>query len=80
MTARISGPARTCIVCRQVRAKDDLVRLVVVGERIERDPDGTRPGRGAYVCATPACRSRAKDRAATALRAPGSEWAVEETA
>jgi hypothetical protein len=53
------GPRRTCVVCRAVRAKGDLVRLV-------RRPDGTvavdarghLPGRGAYVCRGTDCAGR----------------------
>lgn len=54
------GPIRTCLGCRQRRAKDELVRLA-------RRPDstvcvdgrGVQPGRGAYVCAAPECVERA---------------------
>jgi hypothetical protein len=50
------GPHRTCIVCRRVRPKGELVRLA-------RSADGTvvvdrraaMPGRGAYVCEDPGC-------------------------
>jgi uncharacterized protein len=52
------APTRTCLGCRQRRPKRELVRLV-------RRPDGlvavdaAGPGRGAYVCAEPACVERA---------------------
>jgi uncharacterized protein len=52
------APTRTCLGCRQRRAKHELVRLV-------RRPDGRvavdarGPGRGAYVCAEPGCVERA---------------------
>jgi len=66
-------PTRTCLGCRQRRAKRELVRLV-------RRPDGVvvvdaesvRPGRGAYVCAEAECTERAlkTGRLAHAFRAP----------
>jgi predicted RNA-binding protein YlxR (DUF448 family) len=44
-------PQRTCIGCRQVRPKRDLVRLVVDADgRVVVDPTGKRSGRGAYIC------------------------------
>ena len=49
-------PQRTCVVCREVRNKRELVRVV-------RTPDGTlvvdetgkKNGRGAYLCRKSAC-------------------------
>ena len=49
-------PQRTCIACRQIREKRNLIRLV-------RGPDGTvsvdisarKPGRGAYLCSKKDC-------------------------
>ncbi|HEV8640764.1 MAG TPA: YlxR family protein [Methylomirabilota bacterium] len=65
------GPRRTCVGCRQVRPKLELVRLV-------RRPDGvvvhdpTGVGRGAYLCADPGCLERAmkSGRFAQAFRKP----------
>ncbi len=49
-------PQRTCVVCRQVRAKRDLIRLVRVADgRVEVDPTGRKPGRGAYLCSASEC-------------------------
>ncbi len=49
-------PLRTCISCRQVKAKGELVRLVRVGSgRVEVDADGKKDGRGAYLCPAPEC-------------------------
>ena len=42
-----------------MRAKPDLVRVVRSVEGYGIDPSGKRPGRGAYVCAQPACVARA---------------------
>jgi len=45
-------PQRTCIGCRQVKAKSDLIRIVrsPAGETITVDPSGKEKGRGVYVC------------------------------
>ena len=49
-------PQRTCIVCRETTAKRELVRVVRgLDGRIEVDPTGKKPGRGAYVCRTKEC-------------------------
>ncbi len=50
------APQRTCLACRQVRAKPELVRLVRTAEgHIEIDVRGKRAGRGAYLCRLAAC-------------------------
>lgn len=67
-------PQRTCIVCRQVRPKAELIRIVhtVAGE-IKPDEGGREAGRGAYLCPSRECweqllkRDR-KDRLSRALR------------
>ena len=45
-------PQRTCIGCRQVKAKRDLVRIVKSssGKAIKLDLHGNEKGRGAYIC------------------------------
>ena len=49
-------PQRTCIVCRQVRPKRELIRVVRTGAgHIELDPTGKKSGRGAYLCARRSC-------------------------
>jgi len=54
------APTRTCLGCRQRRAKGELVRLVRAGDgEVVVDAGGSRPGRGAYVCAVPECVQRA---------------------
>lgn len=49
-------PERTCIVCKQVRPKRELIRIVrtPVGH-VELDPTGKKSGRGAYLCARRSC-------------------------
>jgi predicted RNA-binding protein YlxR (DUF448 family) len=53
-------PQRTCVACRRVRDKRDLVRLVcTAGGDIEVDSTGKKEGRGAYICPDPACWEKA---------------------
>jgi len=42
-------PQRTCVGCRQVLAKRELIRLVRTPEGVFVDLTGKRPGRGAYL-------------------------------
>ena len=49
-------PQRTCIGCRQVRPKRDMVRLVRTPEgELVIDETGKRNGRGAYLCRRREC-------------------------
>ena len=49
-------PQRTCIVCRQVRPKRELIRVVRSPDgHMLLDPTGKKSGRGAYLCARRAC-------------------------
>jgi len=49
-------PQRTCIGCRTVHPKRDLVRVVRTPEgTIHIDPTGKQSGRGAYICPHEAC-------------------------
>jgi uncharacterized protein len=49
-------PQRTCIACRSTTAKRGLVRLVRTPDgRVEVDPTGKKPGRGAYLCEQQSC-------------------------
>ena len=53
------GPRRTCVVCRRVRAKRELVRLACRADgTIVVDRGATLPGRGAYLCDDPECAAR----------------------
>ena len=53
------GPRRTCVVCREVREKSRLVRLVRRPDGIVVvDGTGRSPGRGAYVCRGTGCAAR----------------------
>ncbi|MEO8510111.1 MAG: YlxR family protein [Chloroflexota bacterium] len=66
-------PMRTCAVCRTVRPKRSMIRLVRTAERqVIADPTGRLAGRGTYVCDEPACRDPKRLAAAVqrALDAP----------
>jgi predicted RNA-binding protein YlxR (DUF448 family) len=55
-----SVPQRTCVGCRAVRDKRELVRLVRTKEgKIEIDTTGKKEGRGAYICPDRACWEKA---------------------
>ena len=49
-------PQRTCVVCRTVRPKRELVRVVRTPEgEVVVDETGKRSGRGAYLCRERGC-------------------------
>ncbi len=53
-------PQRTCIACRQVQGKRQLVRIVRTPEgAVQLDETGKRSGRGAYLCRRAACWEKA---------------------
>ncbi|QEU78478.1 YlxR family protein [Streptomyces subrutilus] len=67
-------PERTCVGCRERAAKNDLLRIVAVGDECVPDPRGTLPGRGAYVHPAVVCLDQAVRRRAfpRALRSAGA--------
>jgi uncharacterized protein len=66
-------PERTCVGCRERAAKNELLRIVRVGDECVPDDRGTLPGRGAYVHPSVTCLDLAVRRRAfpRALRAQG---------
>ena len=49
-------PQRTCVGCRQVRPKREMIRLVrTPTEGVLIDRSGKRAGRGAYLCPKRRC-------------------------
>ena len=49
-------PQRTCVACRKVKPKRELLRLVRISNgSIEVDSNGKRVGRGAYLCRAQGC-------------------------
>jgi len=56
MSIRQHTPQRTCVACRQVKAKQELIRLVRVSDgSVEIDTGGKKAGRGAYLCRSQGC-------------------------
>ncbi|MDP2953804.1 MAG: YlxR family protein [Chloroflexota bacterium] len=50
-SARPTPPQRSCIACRRVKAKRELVRIVrTPAGTVQVDERGKEPGRGAYLC------------------------------
>ena len=43
-------PMRMCVVCRTMRPKNELVRIVKSEDTIALDLTGKMRGRGAYIC------------------------------
>ena len=49
-------PQRTCVACREVKDKRELIRVVrTPSGQIILDPTGKANGRGAYLCRTGSC-------------------------
>lgn len=54
-------PERTCIACRAVKQKSELLRVVKTPQGdIQIDPTGKMNGRGAYVCNSVECMQKCK--------------------
>ena len=57
------SPRRSCIGCRAVREKKELVRIAhTPDDRYVLDPTGKAAGRGAYLCPSAACLAQALKR------------------
>lgn len=49
-------PERTCVACRSLRPKREMVRVVrTAAGAVVVDPTGKASGRGAYLCRLPDC-------------------------
>ncbi len=48
-------PERMCICCRQLRPKNELIRIVKTADGISVDETFKINGRGLYVCCTSEC-------------------------
>lgn len=73
-------PMRTCVGCKAVRPKKELVRIVRDPEgELHVDATGKKSGRGAYICPDPACLDAAVQgkRLERALERPLSAEIVE---
>lgn len=47
-----AAPERLCLVCRKLKSRTQLFRLVILKEskQIVSNPDGRKPGKGLYFC------------------------------
>lgn len=50
---------RMCVVCREMKPKKELMRIVGVDSKASIDPSGKKQGRGAYICLKESCIKRA---------------------
>ncbi|MBR4395706.1 MAG: YlxR family protein [Eubacteriaceae bacterium] len=74
-------PMRTCVICRKVSEKRDLLRIVRVPEGgMQVDPTGKMNGRGAYICRSGECLKNVKDmkKLANALSVQADNESLEE--
>ncbi|MBQ9557071.1 MAG: YlxR family protein [Clostridia bacterium] len=54
-------PVRKCVGCGESKPKRELLRVVSPKEGdVSLDPTGKAAGRGAYICADPACLAKAR--------------------
>lgn len=53
---RRRAPQRTCVACKSVRVKRDLIRVVrTIDGQVVLDATGKKSGRGAYLCRQRSC-------------------------
>ena len=80
MNARKHQPERTCIGCRGVFRKDEVVRVVAGPSGIVIDYREKLPGRAAYVCPRQECLAKAlsKDNFSRALHTKAKSPAVDD--
>jgi len=56
MSIRTHTPQRTCVACRKVKTKQELIRLARASDgSVEVDTNGKKAGRGAYLCRSQGC-------------------------
>ena len=52
-------PMRTCIACREMKPKKEMLRIVKTTDgKIFADPTGKMAGRGAYICTAEECQKK----------------------
>ena len=49
---------RMCVVCRQMKPKEELLRISKYEGEYRVDTTGKLPGRGAYICKEGDCREK----------------------
>ncbi len=55
-------PQRMCAVCREMKSRDELYRIVKTPDGVILDIAGKTNGRGAYICKSDKCISVARKR------------------
>jgi predicted RNA-binding protein YlxR (DUF448 family) len=64
-------PQRTCVACRQVKPKRELIRVVRAADgTVHVDETGKAHGRGAYLCRDRACWEKGVGGAGRATSSP----------
>lgn len=76
---------RTCVACRRRSAASDLLRVTLDADaRLQLDPSGKAPGRGAWVCVQHGCLARLGDKPGMAGRSlrqrPRGAWPLVDAA
>lgn len=69
-------PMRTCVACRKISPKKELVRIVKTDGGVKVDWTGKAQGRGAYICKSRECMEKLKKRRGL-NRALGSDIPME---
>ncbi len=49
---------RMCVVCRQMKSKEELLRVTKYKDSFSVDISGKLPGRGAYICKDGDCSEK----------------------
>ncbi len=62
-------PERTCLGCRRVREKNELIRFAVVENKLTPDIKGRLGSRGVYLCPEKSCIEEAYKRSGSFKRA-----------
>ena len=57
-------PRRMCVVCREMKEKEQLFRVVKSKDTVSVDPTFRASGRGAYICRSGECIENAQKRGA----------------
>ena len=57
-------PERMCVACRQMKQKNELIRIVKSDNTVTLDISQKLGGRGAYICKSKECIDTAKKRKA----------------
>lgn len=53
----MSKPQRMCVVCRTMKEKSELLKVVLYKDEFCVDISGKLPGRGAYICRAGDCKN-----------------------